>query len=1136
MNKWLGLIISLLLAGSSFADLGPAWSKTYGAGGFDDGHSLIQLNDGGYVIAGSINDHAQDIYIVRTDANGDSLWTRSFDLGGIDRAEAVIQTMDGGLAITGSTSGPGQAFEAFIYRLDANGDSLWFRYYGGALSEDGQDLIELADGSFVMGGNTYSFGQGTGDFWLLKVSSSGDSLWSRTFGGTSQDQLFAIDLAPDGGFILGGSNESIGAGGSDLWLVKTDSNGMEEWSSLFGGTGLDWGYDAITTSDGNYVIIGRTLSFGFQDYYIVKVDPNGNEIWSEAYNGGAIEWPRGVAETADGGFIICGNTNFGGAGGDDVWLLQLDAFGQEINSGRAGGSVDDDAYEVIQNSDGDFVFAGLTYSYGAGQSDLWLVKMADNALNNSPADFSRLTPVDGSSTSAFSIEFTWEEAEDVDLDTVRYLFNVWTPTFTTPEPASVETTATSITIQIPDPPDGTPAGPHDYFWTVLATDGIDTIAALNGQGMFTFDYAGPNAPPGAFERVYPADDSVVTSHNLTLNWTPAIDPNGDIVEYTVNINCPTHFSVPSTVTTQDTFVNVVIPAPAPQGLHDFTWTVTATDGEFTIAPDNGSGAFRFLENDPPTAFERVSPEDGTVFTDNEITLTWSRSTDPEGFQIDYVVNISSETFTTPIPSTVVFQDTFLTITIPAPEPGTPSGIHTYTWTVVANDGWDTVPATNGAGTFQYDYTAPNQPPGDILRLSPFDCTLITDNEVTLIWSTAIDPDGDDIQYYYEVGTTTFTTPVPASGMTSDTFAVITIPAPPDTTPSGIYDYWWNVIATDGVDTSYALNGQGIFFYQYMMPNEPPGSFSRIYPLHDELISEHEITLTWSSSIDPDGDSITYSMNLMSETFPAPVPSFVVTGDTFAVITIPNPPEGTPSGIHEYLWTLYASDGNETVTADSGATIFRYQYLAPNRPPGEFTRLTPADSTTDDFNGFCTWSTSHDLDGDNIVYLFHLDSDYPYLELPLDTTLADTTINVNIEIPDSPLDELYWFNWTVHATDGIDTVEAVNGMGAFGLNIILTAGELNAVADEFGLNIYPNPFNPATTIHYTLDQAGPVSITVMDILGRQVAELVNASMNPGSYALHWTAQNDNGMALPTGSYWVRLNTPARQALHRIVLIR
>ncbi|RQW00349.1 T9SS C-terminal target domain-containing protein, partial [bacterium] len=257
---------------------------------------------------------------------------------------------------------------------------------------------------------------------------------------------------------------------------------------------------------------------------------------------------------------------------------------------------------------------------------------------------------------------------------------------------------------------------------------------------------------------------------------------------------------------------------------------------------------------------------------------------------------------------------------------------------------------------------------------------------------------------------------------------------------------------------------------------------------------------------------------------------------FAVITIPAPPDTTPSGFYDYYWNVFATDGMDTTYALNGQGVFFFEYNAPNLPPGEFTRLIPADSSVDDFNGSCAWSASLDPDGDSITYLFHLDSNYPYFFSPTDSVVSDTTIHVEIEIPVSQLDELYWFNWTVHATDGVDTVEAANGAGVFGVDIILASNEQNSVVNEFGLSIYPNPFNPSTTIQYTLDQTGPVSIAVMDVLGRQVAELVNETMNPGRYALHWTAQGSNGAMLPSGSYWVHLNTPGRQAIHRILLIR
>ena len=218
-----------------------------------------------------------DFWLVRTDANGDSLWSRTFGGENDEHGSAFIQTADGGFVIAGGT----RSFDAgggdfWLVRTDANGDSLWSRTFGGEHHEGAHSLIQTADGGFVMAGQTYTFGPGNYDFWLVRTDANGDSLWSRTFGGGRDEYSFSLIQTADGGFALAGQTVSFGAGGSDFWLVRTDANGDSLWSCTFGGGDHEWGRSLIQTADGGFALAGYTQSFGAgeEDFWLVKTGPD----------------------------------------------------------------------------------------------------------------------------------------------------------------------------------------------------------------------------------------------------------------------------------------------------------------------------------------------------------------------------------------------------------------------------------------------------------------------------------------------------------------------------------------------------------------------------------------------------------------------------------------------------------------------------------------------------------------------------------------------------------------------------------------------------------------------------------------------------------------------------------------------
>jgi TolA-binding protein len=309
------------------------WNKTFGGAYQDYGSSVQQTADGGYIITGKAGSGYSDLWLIKTDSQGNEGWNKTFGGGDYDCGSSVQQTTDGGYIITGETSsdGAGQS-DVWLIKTDSQGNEMWSKTFGGSGSDWGNSVQETTDGGFIITGWTNSYGAGNTDLWLIKTNSQGNEVWSKTFGGSDSDHGSSVQETTEGGYIITGRTESYGAGEGDVWLIKTDSQGNVVWSKTFGGSYDDWGNSVQETTDGGYIITGRTESYGVgdEDVWLIKTDSQGNEVWSRTFGGSYGDWGNSVQETADGGFIITGLTESYGAGNEDVWLIKTDSQGNEV--------------------------------------------------------------------------------------------------------------------------------------------------------------------------------------------------------------------------------------------------------------------------------------------------------------------------------------------------------------------------------------------------------------------------------------------------------------------------------------------------------------------------------------------------------------------------------------------------------------------------------------------------------------------------------------------------------------------------------------------------------------------------------------------------------------------------------------
>ncbi len=301
----------------------------------------------------------------------------------------MVETGDGGYALAGLTESSGAGLADFwLVKTDASGNMQWNKTYGGTGYDQCNSVVQTSDGGYAMAGSTTSYGAGSDDFWLVKTDSTGNALWSKTYGGTGVDYAVTVVQTGDGGYALAGTTRSFGAGDWDFWLVKTDVNGNMQWNKTYGGTGDDrysCSNGFIQTVDEKYVITGQTGSFGGGgfDVWLIKTDASGNAEWTKTFGGTNNDCGTSLIQTSDGGYLVGGNTYSFGVGNYDGWLVKTDALGQILWNQTYGGTNADTAFGLAQTSDGGYALTGYTYSFGAGSVDAWLIKTdsAGNALD-----------------------------------------------------------------------------------------------------------------------------------------------------------------------------------------------------------------------------------------------------------------------------------------------------------------------------------------------------------------------------------------------------------------------------------------------------------------------------------------------------------------------------------------------------------------------------------------------------------------------------------------------------------------------------------------------------------------------------------------------------------------------------------
>ncbi|HOL38872.1 MAG TPA: Ig-like domain-containing protein [Dictyoglomaceae bacterium] len=306
------------------------WYKTYGGSNDDAAYSIQQTTDGGYIVAGYTNsfDTGIDVYILKLKSDGSLDWYKTYGGSNDDAANSIQQTVDGGYIVAGCTYSFGDVGNVYILKLKSDGTLDWYKTYGGSGHEWANSIQQTVDGGYIVAGWTDSLGAGY-DAYILKLKSDGSLDWYKTYGGSGDDFANSIQQVADGEYIVAGQTYPFGADKGDVYVLKLKSDGTLDWQKTYGGSNDDAGDSIQQVADGEYIVAGYTRSFGagYYDVYVLKLKSDGSLDWYKTYGGSNYDAANSIQQTVDGGYIVAGCTWSFGAGLSDVYVIKMDANG-----------------------------------------------------------------------------------------------------------------------------------------------------------------------------------------------------------------------------------------------------------------------------------------------------------------------------------------------------------------------------------------------------------------------------------------------------------------------------------------------------------------------------------------------------------------------------------------------------------------------------------------------------------------------------------------------------------------------------------------------------------------------------------------------------------------------------------------
>lgn len=369
---FLGSCLLFLTLSSSPALAAPhaelAEEKDFGFQKADRAFTALPTSDGGYVVAGETLSYYMhgsgdyDGFLVKIDDKGYIKWQRDYGKGNDERIVAVQSTKDGGFIMTGySHSAPWRTDKnVFLVKTNADGTEEWSKIIGEKGDEAGSYVLTTSDGGYLVCGETNSIGAGDKDLYLLKTTDSGKIQWEKTFGGKCAETASVVLELPGAGYLVAGQTNSFGAGNYDIYLLRLNEKGEKLWEKTFGGSDLEEVTSVQLTKDNAFLLAGRTFSYSQShcDAYLLKVDTAGNEVWESNYPLGNSSLVKSVTPTSDGHYWLAGWVAVKGQQGYDFWLAKVDSNGKKVWEKRLAHSKFVDERFAIQPTDTGYLVTG----------------------------------------------------------------------------------------------------------------------------------------------------------------------------------------------------------------------------------------------------------------------------------------------------------------------------------------------------------------------------------------------------------------------------------------------------------------------------------------------------------------------------------------------------------------------------------------------------------------------------------------------------------------------------------------------------------------------------------------------------------------------------------------------------------
>jgi hypothetical protein len=359
------------------------WERTYGGARIDAARRILPWGKDGFVIAGRTRSKGQggdDVWLVFLDADGKETGERLIGSPDFDWLTSMIATRDGGLVLTGSRSDKEiTRSSGWVVRLDGKADELWRREFdaGDPKGTSGLTAVdEMPDGGFIAAGSTTVKSAGQYDGWLLRLDKDGRLVWQKTVGGAEEDALFSVAALPDGGAIAVGAHGADGQG----WVLRLDAKGETVWEKRYGGTGYDV-FNAIARHDkGGFVAVGTTRSKGPAGgaAWVMRLDEKGEPAWERLLTPVRAATANSVLTLADGGLLVAGGSivepGLGNAT-EKAWLARLGPDGAVLWTKVFDAAGDENLFSAVALPDGGFAVAGFSAAKGAGEGDIWVVRL-----------------------------------------------------------------------------------------------------------------------------------------------------------------------------------------------------------------------------------------------------------------------------------------------------------------------------------------------------------------------------------------------------------------------------------------------------------------------------------------------------------------------------------------------------------------------------------------------------------------------------------------------------------------------------------------------------------------------------------------------------------------------------------------